>query len=687
MRRFFLIVFLLASGWSQQFYWPEYLAVPTPVTPDADSLQAPSNLAADQLVGQDYYRVRVNTTTFARTSLLQRQQFLRYELSQYHSLAIQNHSVDCSGFFLKQRYPFESSSLGIEWIPVVTVNRDYGQKSGNAVTYLRVGPLMDFSYLELPVRFSTGSSIDAWQNLPLRLSKLSTIKSDAGVYAKLKVGDNTRPLREGIPIVAAGQVTASFMNQSKITQGDVNSLYYADVPFADTLFVYCADTLSKGRTAFFKKINKQEYAYLTTSNRSINSLGAMVGMRNIGSYLLRPSLLYSFARRSTDYLKNANTLGDFLNTDHTIGVAVFSVAGTKLDYGASVVYKHAVEDRLYNSKISSFIVTKDSLSNRDTLYENSKDFIERSIATAQSLSKTFSNGMKVRYTLDVSIDKKRYPHFFVTLTNGLRDTSSRNDRDKAMYHNLAELTLWSSPRLLCMVSGEYIENVSAFLRKECSMNNQTGTTYAIDLSIVYNAVRPLTLSQNFDALSEIKQYHFPQFQKNPPPMNRRFGSKTAVNYLCRHSTAIDGYWNEIYIDNGYLKSSAATRAQPPASLQNSDTYAILNKSLETALEVGVKHFLDTNFSVRCAGYLQNIYEWQWPMEDEVRSRDYIQPQWYQFAFVAKPSIEIKSSLRNQCLLQSFIRCVLDITLKRRSGGVNSMRINHWEAGSSLLVEF
>ena len=327
MNILFLIILCIATASAQTEYWPEVLQAPITEEPGDSNVV---DITAKQNLRVDIYKTNNSILVNRNDSIKRLEQKVSYDLSDDNSLGLQNHYLDLSGLFLRKKFPFRFSSLGLEWVPTAAFNRrhdtDNGLNRSNGIGSMRLGPVIRFDYMNMPIHLSGGGAVDLWNpELPFDpgYQDVKEAKGDPGFYGSVRMGDNRKPLIEGIPFFAEGSIFGRYMNSAnnaKITNGEINALFYNDVTFADAFFLYFADTLSKGRTAFLSEQAGGAARYSSTPSRTNNSLQATCGLKNIGGFFLEPSLAYTLALSSVSYPTFEEIVGDERLLTHTISL-------------------------------------------------------------------------------------------------------------------------------------------------------------------------------------------------------------------------------------------------------------------------------------------------------------------------------------------------------------------------------
>lgn len=613
------VLLYAAVIYGQPSLWPEVLATPfSQEPPDSGNIQFTH--------GQD---IKLSTYKNENTLLLLKnnpgsylEQYIKYNFSNDQALGVQNHLFNLSGLYLRKRIPFQIAGFGVEWIPVGILSRQKNSNDGfevsnksSGIGSMRAGPVFTINYYNLPCRFSGGGAIDVWQeNLPYHFTEIARAgyEKDPGFYGSVKIGDNTKRLIESIPLYIEGSVFGKYMSSqqnSKITVGEVNGLFAQYVNFADSFFVFCSDTLSKGRTISYIGEATNPVQLTSTPNRTVNSLKAAVGIRDIGKLLLRPSFIYGFDQASVSYLPTVTILGDEQSYKHTLSGLVQSYASL-IDYAGGISFQFDNEDHLYKSKIPDRPLKTDT--NVDTVVENAKDYTGFFVDMYHALNKTFNNGMGFGYVFDINKDHREYPHYF--LYPGGKP-SVREDRDKVnMQHNV-EVTFFSSSNFTVSTLFNFIKDMSVFLRKEKSALNQYERIYRLEATFLMNTKGKMPLKEIVGAVAKTTEYQFPAEHLDPqdqPPMSRKFYSYlTGTLNLSRH-VSLEGYWNEVFWDYGSWISEEYINAINPSSAKN--YYAIESKSFESSIEGGMNISFTDYTKLRFGSLIQYIYYWDWSFE-------------------------------------------------------------------------
>lgn len=659
----FLIVISVFAVFGQTDFWPEVLTAPLTEEP-ADSNKV--EIMAVQDLRMDIYQTNNSISLLRNDSLKEVEQICHYELFNDHNLGIQNHYLDLSGSISRKNFPFKFSSLGMEWVPNAVLNRR--KNSSNAIGSMRIGPTIGIDYLNMPIRLSGGGAVDVWHNeLPHEpgFDDLTEAEEDPGFYGGISVGDNRKPLIERIPFYAEGSIFGRYMksgNNSKITNGEVNALFYRDVVFADTFFIYCADTLLIGRTAFLSEQEGGSAKYSSTPDRTNNSLQATCGLKDIGTFFLKPSVTYRWRLFSVTYPLYEEIIGDERLISHTIAFMIKNEASRIINYNGGISFAFENEDWLFKD-FKDTLPIEATEDNKDSLVENLKDYEGFYAQMYHTIGKRFKNNFEFVYSFDINRYRKIYPNFY---TVGRDTTRTNNDKDNVDHTHSLDVTLFSSPRMKLAVFGEYTRNETVYLRKERSARNKTGRIYRLETSLYINPEDSTGLKETIGAFAKNEEYHFPEFNNDPPQLLRKFYSKLYGGWEINDHLMFEGSWNEIYSDDGYWSESEYRNTKD--SNDDNSYYAIESKSVESSIELIGSYQFFNNFTVRIGSLFQYIYYREWDYNEEKYNKHNI--------YYLIPFIEMNAQLFDRAFVNARIERYMDPNAD-----------DYWEAVSLINVIF
>jgi hypothetical protein len=646
-----LIVFIFSTS-AQIAYWPEVLHAPLEKVPE-DSNNV--NITAKQEINMGTYKTDNLFLLEKSDSVKQVNQKCEFTFLNDHNLDLQNYYLNLSGSVLKKRYPYTLSSLGLEWIPIAYLNRNKKMSRGSSLGSLYLGPVFAVDYLNMPIRLSGGGAIDVWpDSLPYSLveTHLSSFHGDKGFYGKINMGDNTQPLIESIPFYSQGSIFGKYMSEagnSKVTSGEVNALFVQDIAFADTLFLYCADTLTKGRTAFFNEYGSTMLQFTNIPNKTINSLQAAIGIKNIGNLIFRPSLIYQFDLSTIKYAPNSEVLGDLLVGRNTVSAFVRNNSSKALAYSGGISVMFEDEDHLYKADLPKSIESSDINDLNDSLLNNSEDFSGYYSDMFHFLEYTFQNDMKLRYNFNIGKHHKESPNNYRVSGR----TFGGNDNDRVNYKHLLEFTLVSRPNFSTIVLGEYIKDMNIFLKSEKSANNRRDWIYHVKATFLINTQGKIPLKESIGIIARTARYDYPEFQDlRLPPMSRNFYSRLNGIWYINELWNAEGYLNGIYHDDGYIN-------------WDNNIYNISDRRIEISGEAKVNRFLNDNFIIKFGSLGQILYY-----------LDYDYNSTENYRIVLFPFVEMSAFIFNKLSLNTKIRYA-----RVKNGN------EYWEAFSYFNINF
>lgn len=659
MNALFLIIICIFTASAQTEYWPGVLQAPIPEEPGDSNVV---DITAKQNLRVDIYRTNNSIHINRNDSLKRFEQKVSYDLSDDNSLGLQNHYLDLSGLFLRKKFPFRYSSIGLEWVPTAAFNRrpntfkkinndSIEVHNGSGIGSMRLGPVISIDYLNMPIYLSGGGAADLWHpELPFEpgYHDVKESKGDPGFYGSLRMGDNRKPLIEGIPFFAEGSMFGRYMNSdnnAKITNGEINALFFNDVTFADTFFLYFADTLSKGRTAFLSEQAGGAARYSSTPSRTNNSLQATCGLKNIGGFFLEPSFAYTLTLSSVSYPTFEEIVGDERLLTHTISLMAHNDNAKFMNYRGGISFALEDEDWLYKDELS----TKATEDNKDSLVKNLQDYERYNLSMFHTVERQFANTFGLNYSFIMRGDKKIYPNFYTTSYDTV-PIRYVYDKDNVDLNHLINVTLFSLPRIRVATLFDYFKNKIVYLRKEKSALNKTERTYRIEVTCNINPDSGTGLDGTFGAFAKTEEYHFPEYQDDDYPMSRRLYSRIKGRLGINDRMRFEGIWSEMYLDDGNYVDSL-------------DTLFLQSQTLESSLELISSYRFPNNFMLRMGSLFRYIY----------RDWDFI---WKDRMYYMTPFMEMRAIVSNRIFVNARIERYMDPDAD-----------DHWEAFSLFNIMF
>lgn len=688
--KFLLALFLLFTPLlGKMNFWPEVFSIPNLESKkDNNRTQIISNQDLDTEFGK--YRTYNVVNMLRGDSLKQFTQLYKYTLEAFHFVTKgrgdtlkqkqleQKHSLDLSGSLIWHKYPFDFSSIGIKWSPNLVFNRYFSSTdslehpeirsndTSEGMASLHLGPLMYFYYLDMPIKISAGGAVDVWNNTmsyPPHMTDLKKVNSDPGFFGEIEVGDNTVPLIRGIPFYVEGSIFGQYMqsdNNAKITSGEINALYFQDLPFADTLFVYCADTVTKGRTAFFSGNAPQ---LISTPNRTRNSLQVSVGLDNIGHFSYKPSLTYTWALSSVVYPHYEEILDDERFITHTVSCMVTNDSTRFLTYNGGISLSFKSEDWLFKSKLSSFAF-EDSTS-EDSLKTNLDDSEIFNARMYHTFYKDFNSHFDFLYSFSIEREKKVSPNFYYRISNmdvnnTFADTSlieNNDDVDKVYFLHSLGVSYRISPIIKLSGLGEYGQNQIVFLKKENSSKNKTDKNFRVETSCILNPEKRTGITETIGAFAKVEEYHFTeQFTqgKLPPPFwSRNFYSKFFGTWEINEVLFFEIFWKENYVDDGFWQWEKNGSPNEPDSVM---VYQPTQKTLESSLKAtSVFSYLD-KYEIQIGNLLWYSWTKTWDGDDK---RYNISDK-----FILSPYIKLDAHIFNTLLIRLDLKGILFMNTRK-----------------------
>ncbi len=566
------VLILSFSVIGQMDFWPEVLYIPFSEG-QRDSNHLEINL--DQKIDEYIYKIDNFFSLLKNDSLKEVKQYINYKLDDDNNLGRQNHYLDLAGAFTRKKFPFSFSSFGFEWIPTATYYRlqdrnGDNNSSSSGVGSIRLGPSIGLLYQNLPIRISGGGALDVWQDILSYKPKWDEVvasNSDPGFYGALTVGNNTQQIIKGIPFYAEGKIFGRYMNSvknEKITNGMINALFVQDVPFGDSLFLYAADTLSKGREGSFTGLQYGSPQLTSTPNKTHNSLQASIGVKNINTKLFTPSLLYQWSLSSETFPQGQENLFNERFMKHTIALMAHNKGTDFIIYRCGIKFSFENEDWLYKHDFDNVFDTSITrLPLKDSLEMNINDFKGFEAGMYHFFNKKLKNNMEFTYSFTINRYKVTYPYFFVIEKDSEKDdtTEINEDKDEAYSRHLFNVTLFSLPRLKLDILADYSKNDDVKLKKEKSSGNFTERVYRFESTFYLNTDSSNGLSETFGAFSRMSEYHYPEFYPEGPPLFRQYYSRLRGWFHIGEKMAVEAIWNDIATVNGLVDSTNTLRPE------------------------------------------------------------------------------------------------------------------------------
>lgn len=661
----FVLALLGIGGRAYALEWPDLLSVPAVESrPDSSRLA----LSSAQESYLNSYESSNSLSIRRNDSLRSLEQGCDYGVSGDRGLDLWHHHIEFPGAFTRQ-LPFSwFHEAGMEWAPSVVVNRKRSvdnpdSTAGNAMISLRTGPTASFRYLDLPVLVGMGGAFDGWHDglcRDLGRTHLSRLHTDPGFYGILNVGDDGRRLARNVPLYAGGAIRGTYMDSSKITNGRISGLFAHELPFSDTIFVFCADTLLVGRAGFLSGGAGSSAQYTTTRDQTHNSLQAAVGIRDIGEFFLRPSVWYGFRLISTSYdpLEGLLILNDERFTRHTVSCIVDNGDQGFVEYSGGVQFDFDYEDRLYNARLPRKLTG----SNEDSLRQNLNDYRGFGARMEHTVSKHFGDDVGLDYLFEVRRYEETYPNYYLDEFNDTVRNQYNDDRDKVNLRHRFDVALFSSRSFSVTGHGELVKSILSFQRSASSARNSTSRTYKLETDFSWSMIGGRwVLDETVGAVAKADEYHYPEYAGRFPPYSRRFYSKLEATWRISERWRLEGSWDEVYWDQGYW-DGREYRSPTSADTTSPDHYAIESKSLDTSVRLAWVCSVPGFLEIEVGSSFRDMFYRQW---NPVESR-YKVPL-FDMGYILRPYVEADLYLWKRTALQAEVRPYLSVRRVRENG--------------------
>ncbi|MBD3391275.1 MAG: hypothetical protein GF418_04395 [Chitinivibrionales bacterium] len=677
------IVMALAAATAVAVEWPAALSRPLPEEPvDSSAAEVMMDQQGRLEKAWSTGRTRVRTLTSSNSAVLRHNdslgfvsQSMKYDVSVNNDLELQNHYLDLSGHVTQDRYPFEFSSLGVEWMPFMNLNR--GQRKSTTQNTLHLGPTLGLSVKGIPFRLRGGGAVDVWHDeLPDHVSDydlrdVRDMEEDIGVYGGISAGNGTEEILPGIPVYTEGSAYIREQDSANVATTRAQVLFLKELNLGDSLCLYVADSLLMGKSAHMSDRPGGETQFSTTPHRVWHAVRATGGFRARPRLHFRPSVGYTFSLSTLAY---PSFLGDVQRTDHTIVAMLESAETFFLDYAGGIQFDFVEEDWMYRFSVPLEArrwasPDGDTVDNLDTLDKNLLDNDELVTAMSHRVGKYLDNGLGLTYTFEIRRNQISYPNFYYQDTDTAQDTvRSVEDADRIRHRHRLELTLLSRERVRVTLQGEYLKNVTSYVRAEKSDRNKTARLYRIEAGLAFSPLPMLSFEEAGGAKVNIETFHFPQARPGEfPPYSREFYSNLSGTWHIRRWCALEGLWDAIYRDNGYWDAKEY-RDMPSDDVPDA-FYAIQTKSLETRLELATSLSFRQWLLTRIGAQLHDVYERSF-REGVYQTAD------LGIGYEMSPFAEIR--------VQAADRLLLDARVKRY---IDTVADDYWDLSLALQAAF
>ncbi len=567
----------------QPTFWPPMLSVPTYLPFDSSA----NLIHNSQSLSQDKYR----TTDSLILSGLSEKNWIRqsayYQFVDAYDLHSKTHSANLQGEYLRRRFPFYFSSVGLEWFPQFTYSRDVSGAGNNSsqlysdiLGSLRLGPVVALQYQNLPISLGGGPAINIWQN---RMSadrskdKLDSTKNEQGFYVHLDAGNIAVPLLPGLPFYAGGNILGLYLDSTKITMGNIRGIFAVAPKFADSLCASATDSLSIGRYA-----SLSNYSYSSVPDKTNNAFYADAGFRDIGKLWLKPSIVWELLTRRSAYMAGTDHIGDERFTSNRFTAAVNDNDQLPIKCTAWFALKFDNNNDLPGTDFGSFPIAAASLSdtikthhNADSLAEKAKSYNGLETTLHLDASVNFLTHFYLAYHMNFVRDRQIYTNPYITT---LHDTCILENSDRVSKQNIFEGRIMFNSALSTGVIGQYNQTATMYLKSRLSAGSNTEKLVKIEPYFKDSTDRILA-SLNVGASATRSSWYFPSSHLDDyPPWSRKFYGRISANFSGASGIfTLSLQSGLIYQDDGQYRSprfSTTDKSGP-------DYYGITDHSLET----------------------------------------------------------------------------------------------------------
>jgi hypothetical protein len=530
----------------------------------------------------------------------------RYYFNQQseYLLAVYNrktadHTFALPGYIYKKNVPWQTSNLGIEWIPKLNYKVRADEKTFQST--IDVGPVFSSKFFTIPLKVRTGVSADVWkENITDHVfqSILHNYSSDPGYYVGGEFGDETHII-PGMPLYFSFKATGRSVRNAGLGLLMGNLLYVHDPGSGDSLIFSASDSLSNGKESFLN----QGATFLTTPWRIVHGLAAGGGLKTAERVGFRTSMFYRYTQHSARYPSDSSQLNDVMNRGHHINLQLSSLDHFFFNYSGGFECIWSAQDWLYHSDALPSVVRSSVDVRKSTVnLDDHSTFIAN---MDHDLAVPLPAQCTLEYRYHISRESNTYNNYFVYTGSSNRDTirnQMENDGVERLHH--LGLTRSDSNMFYGGVEYDYGTSVLHYLRKERSGSSRTRVTHRIGtfLGLHYGK---LALKEEITIQGEKSEYVFRDAHVDPfdpPPQSRNLNSLLTGSWTFNERYIFVCKWNEQYRDDGrwYGKEYMSDTAG------NVDYYAIQNKTNDYSIAMHLEIAL-SQIDIKVGGSFRDIY--------------------------------------------------------------------------------
>ncbi|MBD3421880.1 MAG: hypothetical protein GF398_17350 [Chitinivibrionales bacterium] len=594
--------------------WPGDLSIPLPQPPPDSNI---TTFETNQSMYEKSFKSS-NELQFRRTIdgyFLQQSALYDFSVDGWTNENLQNHAVDLHGSVVKTGFPFQRTSLGLEWLPSVAFTRrkrevlevdgsDTAGVPGVVGDYkgaFRFGPSLGYNLFDIPVTTGGGLSLLVFDTLlPDQLSDLywSRIHHDAGFYVSSDIGDYGTP-HFGAPIYFYGKINAQSQQWDKVDLvGGVGALFYAHgFASGDSLFLLVADSVMNGKDAHLGETG-EKITIINNDGRLENSLMFKTGTRLKPRAGLMPGLVYTYANYSIVFW-DKEKLGDVMNGKHNLMLILHTDSAFVVDYQGGLSIESQNENRLHTHDINELEEQQVDLFDYDGIRMEMSHFV----------GKKFDFGLVVGYQFDIMRFSRIYKDSVATEVGWLK---SEQDNDLVSRNHKATVSYACTEVCSLALFGGGGVYRSHFLKASRSGNNSIDRTYNVGMHAKIRLFDSVTLYETINARANVSEYEFPEVHRDPfdpPPYSRIFSSLLRIKYLPVEKVALQFKWNLKYDDEGIWagREYRDSLYLDTAGTDNLDKYLLNNKTWEYILDLSATWTFLENAGIEVGTEFKDVY--------------------------------------------------------------------------------
>lgn len=676
--------------------WPEELLEPV----KKDARKEKPLLSHEQINGRSTYETKNKINIIREDTSSKITQSIYYNFYDDFPLLQKKHYLNLDGELLKKTFPFSFTEVGLDWSPSFLLHKN--QISGLSVGSLRLGPMARINLANIPILIKGGGALDVWNDSlrqDLYRSHFSETNVDGGGYVGMEIGDNCLKLFPKFPLYAHGGIWGTYMANSNITSGLFSTLLYKDIPKIGDFSIYVSDTLSKGRLTNYSGGDFSTVDYSSSYDRTTNDFKTMVGLKDIGTWYIMPSILYSIDINTMNYPFSNKNFDEFRNIDNSITFFLATKENKYFNYDGGWNFQFINYDMMYRDDLpDSALIDSDDEDLNNAIIANEDDMNGVFVELYSDVYINFLDKFQLSYSMNLNKFDKDY-HVCNTYSNGKHTIS--NERDEVNYEHDVKILKNFNEKISLQAFFEYDKNMNIFIFGDKSASNNIIRKYLLGTQfLVVNengsyAKEAIDITNSQEEFPDyVKEYLKNEYlagndQKKRPYFTRKLSSRFDWLLNITNKVSLSGFWYETFRDKGYWdietwKSEVGL---------GTNRYIIEHKHIETNLQ-GVLILSPIKYhQYKFGASFQNFINYIYSTTDEGLKEWIMDPEkLYKFNF--NPFIEFAFLLNDRFLLKGNVKCnsrfSVDTYNERKNEkdiSFEDMEIDFWEAGTSLEVRF